>query len=173
MPTPEPEDEIPSASPAAAAGPAVRRLARELGVELSRVRGSGPGGRILREDVIAAVRHRHRQRHNHGAANRARRIATTGDRSAAKRCPKIRKTIAANMVRSAFTIPHVTNFDDADITELERIRKGSAGRLRRPERQADHDALRDEGGRPQRSSCIRCSTPRSTWTTTRSSTRTT
>ena len=39
--------------------------------------------------------------------------------------PKIRKTIAANMVRSASTIPHVTNFDDADITELERIRKGS------------------------------------------------
>jgi len=39
--------------------------------------------------------------------------------------PKIRKTIAANMVRSAFTIPHLTNFDDADITELERIRKGS------------------------------------------------
>ena len=38
---------------------------------------------------------------------------------------KIRKTIAANMVRSANTIPHLTNFDDADITELERIRKGS------------------------------------------------
>ncbi len=38
--------------------------------------------------------------------------------------PKIRKTIAVNMHRSATTIPHVTNFDDADITELERIRKG-------------------------------------------------
>ncbi len=38
---------------------------------------------------------------------------------------KIRKTIAVNMARSASTIPHVTNFDDADITELERIRKGS------------------------------------------------
>ncbi len=39
---------------------------------------------------------------------------------------KIRKTIAANMVRSATTIPHLTNFDDADITELERLRKESA-----------------------------------------------
>ena len=38
---------------------------------------------------------------------------------------RIRKTIAANMARSHSTIPHVTNFDDADITELERIRKGS------------------------------------------------
>ena len=38
---------------------------------------------------------------------------------------QIRKAIAVNMERSASTIPHVTNFDDADITELERIRKGA------------------------------------------------
>jgi pyruvate/2-oxoglutarate dehydrogenase complex dihydrolipoamide acyltransferase (E2) component len=42
-----------------------------------------------------------------------------------QRLPKIRKTIAVNMARSSQTIPHVTNFDDADITELEQIRKGS------------------------------------------------
>ncbi len=55
----------------------------------------------------------------------AQRIATLGARFVASRCSKMRKTIAANMVRSASTIPHLTNFDDADITELERIRKGS------------------------------------------------
>jgi pyruvate dehydrogenase E2 component (dihydrolipoamide acetyltransferase) len=110
-------------APVAAAGPAVRRLARELGVELSRVRGTGPDGRILREDVIAAVRH---------ATSAAPPVPLPGtqDRDAwgpirRESMPKIRKTIAANMVRSAFTIPHLTNFDDADITELERIRKGS------------------------------------------------
>ncbi|HKD37515.1 MAG TPA: 2-oxo acid dehydrogenase subunit E2, partial [Pirellulales bacterium] len=109
--------------PPAAAGPAVRRLARELGVELSRVRGNGPDGRIQREDVIAAVRH-------------ATSAAPTAPQSGAQdrdnwgpirreAMSKTRRTIAANMVRSAFTIPHLTNFDDADITELERIRKGS------------------------------------------------
>ncbi len=109
--------------PASAAGPAVRRLARELGVELSRVRGTGPDGRILREDVIAAVRHA-------TSTAPAAPLPGTQDRDAwgpirREAMPKIRKTIAANMVRSAFTIPHLTNFDDADITELERIRKGS------------------------------------------------
>ncbi len=111
-------------TPAAAAGPAVRRLARELGVDLTRVQGSGPDGRILREDVISAVRH--------ATASSVSRPALPGtqDRDAwgpIRREPisKIRRTIAENMVRSAFTIPHLTNFDDADITELERIRKAS------------------------------------------------
>lgn len=112
-----------SAAAPVAAGPAVRRLARELGVELSRVRGTGPDGRILREDVIAAVRHA-------TSTAPAAPLPGTQDRDAwgpirREPMPKIRKTIAANMVRSAFTIPHLTNFDDADITELERIRKGS------------------------------------------------
>jgi pyruvate dehydrogenase E2 component (dihydrolipoamide acetyltransferase) len=122
-PADEADESDSAAGPVAPAGPAVRRLARELGVELSRVRGTGPDGRILREDVIAAVRHATssapatdlpgaQDRDNWGPIRR-------------EAMPKIRKTIAANMVRSAFTIPHLTNFDDADITELERIRKGS------------------------------------------------
>jgi pyruvate/2-oxoglutarate dehydrogenase complex dihydrolipoamide acyltransferase (E2) component len=77
----------------------------------------------LREDVIAAVRHA-------TSAAPAAPLPGTQDRDAwgpvrRETMSKIRKTIAANMVRSAFTIPHLTNFDDADITELERIRKGS------------------------------------------------
>ncbi len=121
--TAESDGEESAASPVAAAGPAVRRLARELGVELSRVRGTGPDGRILREDVIAAVRHA-------TSATPAAPLPGAQDRDAwgpirREAMSKIRKTIAANMVRSAFTIPHLTNFDDADITELERIRKGS------------------------------------------------
>ena len=76
------------------------------------------------EDVIGAVRHAT------GAATATAPKPAAHDRDAwgpIRREPisKIRKTIAANMVRSAFTIPHLTNFDDADITELERIRKGS------------------------------------------------
>ena len=106
----------------AAAAPAA--AARELGVDLARVQGTGPEGRITREDVIAAVRHAT------GSATGGPPAAGAQERDAwglirREAMSKIRKTIAANMVRSAFTIPHLTNFDDADITELERFRKSS------------------------------------------------
>ncbi len=123
----------PAAEPTAAvatvepAGPAVRRLARELGVDLSRVRGTGPGGRILREDVVSAVRQGGAQ-----SAGGARSTAAGGvDRDdwgpvRREQMSRMRRTIAANMVRSVSTIPHLTNFDDADVTEMERLRKASA-----------------------------------------------
>ncbi len=118
------DDESTSTALAAPAGPAVRRLARELGVDLARVQGTGPEGRITREDVIAAVRHAT------GSATGAAPAAGAQERDSwgpirREAMSKMRKTIAANMVRSAFTIPHLTNFDDADITELERFRKSS------------------------------------------------
>lgn len=115
--------------PTAPAGPATRRLARELGVDLGRVSGTGPGGRITEEDVKKAVREA--TLHSPMPAKRASTIAdaTPGQDqygpTQVQRLPKIRKTIALNMARSSQTIPHVTNFDDADITELEQIRKGS------------------------------------------------
>lgn len=106
------------------AGPAVRRLARELGVDLARVRGSGPGGRIVREDVIAAVRQAS------AAPARSRPESTATERDdwgpiRREQMSRMRKTIAANMLRSVSTIPHLTNFDDADVTELEHLRKAS------------------------------------------------
>jgi pyruvate dehydrogenase E2 component (dihydrolipoamide acetyltransferase) len=109
------------------AGPAVRRLARELGVDLARVRGSGPAGRIVREDVIAAVRQSGGQAgvaHPRGASGSTERDDWGPIRR--EQLSRMRKTIAANMVRSVSTIPHLTNFDDADVTELENLRKASA-----------------------------------------------
>jgi pyruvate dehydrogenase E2 component (dihydrolipoamide acetyltransferase) len=108
------------------AGPAVRRLARELGVDLARVKGSGPAGRIVREDVIAAVRHA-----SAAPVGRARPESSSTERDdwgpiRREQMSRMRKTIAANMVRSVQTIPHLTNFDDADVTELEALRKASA-----------------------------------------------
>jgi pyruvate dehydrogenase E2 component (dihydrolipoamide acetyltransferase) len=126
-PAPEPEPAPPSPAVAAVepAGPAVRRLARELGVDLARVKGTGPGGRILREDVVAAVRQ--------GSAQSAGRPSggSGTDRDDwgpvhREQMSRMRRTIATNMVRSVSTIPHLTNFDDADVTEMERLRKASA-----------------------------------------------
>jgi pyruvate dehydrogenase E2 component (dihydrolipoamide acetyltransferase) len=115
------------------ASPNTRRFARELGIDLAQVVGSGPGGRITREDVIEAVRQFNKEPTSAATPSIVSPPAIKGgieDKDAWGRVireplSRIRKTIAANMARSASTIPHVTNFDDADITELERIRKGS------------------------------------------------
>jgi pyruvate dehydrogenase E2 component (dihydrolipoamide acetyltransferase) len=120
---PEPAAAVAAGTAVEPAGPAVRRLARELGVDLAGVRGTGPGGRIVREDVVAAVRQA-------GGRSTARASATT-DRDdwgpvRREQMSRMRKTIAANMLRSVQEIPHLTNFDDADVTELEQLRKASA-----------------------------------------------
>ena len=120
------------------AGPAVRRLARELGVDLARVRGSGPSGRIVRDDVVAAVRQASAQGSGRGSSDGRLSKANAGSAQTAalehdtwgpvrrEQMSRMRRTIAANMLRSVSTIPHLTNFDDADVTELERLRKASA-----------------------------------------------
>lgn len=119
------------------AGPAARRIAREMGVDIRQVQGTGTRGRITPEDVRAAQ--------TLAAASQASRapqaavepmvlrepVVPPGEPGQdawgtirSERMSKIRKTIAAQMVRSATKIPHLTNFDDADITELEQLRKG-------------------------------------------------
>jgi pyruvate dehydrogenase E2 component (dihydrolipoamide acetyltransferase) len=113
---------------ASAAGPAVRRLARELGVDLRRVRPSSSSGRITEDDVRAHVR-----TSNEKAASAAPPGVTppgkldTDDFGAVRRekMSRLRQTIARNMLESYTTIPQLTNFDDVDVTELERIRKDS------------------------------------------------
>jgi pyruvate/2-oxoglutarate dehydrogenase complex dihydrolipoamide acyltransferase (E2) component len=109
-----------------AAGPAIRRFAREVGVDLSAVVGSGPSGRITREDVLSVVREAS------VVARSTQKSATTGSTESdawgpvrIEKMPKIRRTIAAKMYESWETVPRVTNFDDADVTDLEQIRQSS------------------------------------------------
>ena len=120
-----------------AASPAIRRYARELGVDLGRIEGTGPDGRITQEDIRGSVRV------STGPASRSKMqgggvespsVASGVEGEASEdaygpilrsNMPKIRATIAKNMVRSKATAAHVTNFDDADITELEQIRQSS------------------------------------------------
>jgi pyruvate/2-oxoglutarate dehydrogenase complex dihydrolipoamide acyltransferase (E2) component len=113
---------------AISASPAVRRFAREVGVDLRLVHGTAPGGRITREDVLEAVR----KASQTVAAGAATVRKGPGEPSTdawgpirLDRLPKIRRTIAAQMQKSWETCPRVTNFDDADVTELERIRQSS------------------------------------------------
>ena len=104
-----------------AAGPSIRRFAREVGVDLTRVTGTGVGGRITREDVLGVVR-------KAGTTQAAQGDAAQRDDWGpihVERVSKIRKTIASKMHESWATVPRVTNFDDADVTELEEFRQDS------------------------------------------------
>jgi pyruvate dehydrogenase E2 component (dihydrolipoamide acetyltransferase) len=110
----------------AAAGPAVRRLARELGVDLRRVRTSGD--RITEEDVRNHVRRSQAESEAKAPKGVTPPGSPESDSYGAVRREKMtrmRQTIARNMLNSHTTIPQLTNFDDVDVTDLERIRKES------------------------------------------------
>ncbi len=154
--TPPPATQPVASQPVAAAssttvipaGPAIRRFAREVGVDLSQVPGSGADGRITREDVLSVVRSASQS----ARATSATASATPASQSATKPAPKtetaaaplpgtadvddfgpirvermskMRKTISKQMHASWSTVPRVTNFDDADITDLEHLRQSS------------------------------------------------
>jgi len=131
-----------SAAGPVAATPATRRLARELGVALQGVRGTGPGGRILDDDVRAAAGGRPGQPAVAARADRAKPATPGGPAKPlasvgldppplprfeqwgpVERAPlsHLRRTIAERMTLSATLIPHVTHFDRADITDLDAI----------------------------------------------------
>ena len=110
------------------AGPAVRRFAREVGVDLRNVQGTGPNNRIQREDVMRVVREG--SRGVSAGANAAPAVAPGTETDGygpvrVEKMPKIRQTIAKKMHESWTTCPRVTNFDDADVTALEDIRQKS------------------------------------------------
>ncbi len=114
------------------ASPGIRRYARELGVDLSRVSGSGRKGRITREDVNGFVK---------GALSSPQTAAASGGQGGLQLIPwpktdfakfgeietqplsRIQKISGANLARNWAMIPHVTQQDEADITEMESFRK--------------------------------------------------
>lgn len=121
------------------AGPAVRMIAREFGVDLLDVTPTGPRGRILKEDVQAYVKQVMQQSK---AAPKASAPAATGGAGIPpipavdfsqfgeieeKPMGRLLKAGAMNLHRSWLNVPHVTQFDEADITELEKFRKSMKG----------------------------------------------
>ena len=121
------------------ASPSVRRFARELGADVTRVTGSGPKGRILQQDVQAYVKGVMTGTAGAGAASPAPSSAGTlgggldllpwpkvnfAKFGAVETRPlaRIKKLSGANLARNWAMIPHVTQFDDADITDLEAFR---------------------------------------------------
>jgi len=134
-PSPAPAGEGPGVRASTAhASPAVRRFARELGVDLARVTGSGPKARITQEDVQAFVK---RVLSAPAAQPAAGAVSGGGTLNLlpwpqvdfakwgeveAKPLSRIRKISGANLARNWVMIPHVTQFDEADVTDLEALR---------------------------------------------------
>ena len=140
-PAPAPKIEAPKAAPAPVAdvaqtgdvyaGPAVRKLARQLGVDMGKVSGTGPRGRLLKDDVRSYVK---------PIVVAAQSGVPLGGGSGIPRVPavdfakfgeietikmsKVKKITADNMTRNWLNVPHVTQWDDADITDLEAFRNG-------------------------------------------------
>ena len=136
---PAPKAEAPKAAPAPAAeveqtgdvyaGPAVRKLARQLGVDMGKVSGTGPRGRLQKDDIRAYVK---------PIVQAAQSGASVGGGSGIPTLPvidyskfgeieivkmsKIKKLTAEAMTRSWLNVPRITQFDDADITDLEAFR---------------------------------------------------
>jgi len=118
-----PSEQIPAQIDIPAA-PSVRRFARETGVEVSQVRGSGPGGRISKDDVKTYIK----QLLTGGMVAATPKTKPLPDFSKwgqieKKPMSNIRKKTASHLSGCWETIPHVTQFDKADITKIEKIRK--------------------------------------------------
>jgi pyruvate dehydrogenase E2 component (dihydrolipoamide acetyltransferase) len=106
------------------ASPAVRRFARELGVDLGAVDGSGPKGRIVKEDVQGYVKRALAQGGGGlGVAPMPEIDFSQFGSIETHALTKINRLTGQNLHRNWVTIPHVTQFDEADITELESFRK--------------------------------------------------
>ncbi|WFE72979.1 pyruvate dehydrogenase complex dihydrolipoyllysine-residue acetyltransferase [Halomonas sp. M1] len=136
--TPSPEAQMAAHKPRDGklvhAGPAVRMLARELGVDLELVKPSGPKDRVVKEDVQTYVK---QAIANQGKAQPGAAAATGGagippipevdfsqfGEVEEKPMGRLLKAGATNLHRSWLNVPHVTQFDEADITELEAFRK--------------------------------------------------
>ena len=129
--SPSPISAAPESTVKPHASPSVRKFARQLGVDLSHIKGSGPKGRIFRDDVQRFVKDA-----ISNPAAMARRSGAPFDLLSwpkidfskfgaieTKALSRIRKISKANLARNWVMIPHVTQFDEADVTELEAFRK--------------------------------------------------
>jgi pyruvate dehydrogenase E2 component (dihydrolipoamide acetyltransferase) len=124
------------AKPPASAAPSVRRLARELGIDINEVTGHGPAGHISEQDVMQYARMLIQGRLQTPRREAALSAGFLGLPDFSRFGPVERETMsgvrrrtAQNMSRSWVTIPHVTQFDRADITDTERARKHYASQV--------------------------------------------
>jgi len=108
------------------ATPVARQLAKDLGVDIKAVKGSGPNGRVMKDDIRKASEEKSKPEVKEtGQRDRQPKKLSISEDLPVERIPltKIRKTIAEKMSESRFTIPHTTAMDEIDISRLHEFRK--------------------------------------------------
>ncbi len=127
---PMPPPPIASNTPHVPAAPSVRRFARELGIDVDTVRGTGPAGRVSREDVMAHVADLNANRRAAAGATPAPPLPDFSKWGPIDRQPMsaVRAATARHLAVSWEQIPRVTHFDEADITQLDALRRRYADR---------------------------------------------
>ncbi|MGZ8271140.1 MAG: 2-oxo acid dehydrogenase subunit E2, partial [Methylophilus sp.] len=129
MPNPVAASSVGASGKLAHASPSIRKFARELGVDLTLVSGSGPKNRILQSDVQAFVKGElakpRSENMGSGLTTLAMPVIDFSQYGTIETKPlsRIKKLSGANLHRNWVTAPHVTQFDEADITDLEDFRK--------------------------------------------------
>ncbi len=106
------------------ATPVARRMAREHGVDIHQIRGTGPGGRVMKEDILRA--------HEAKAKASSAPVLTPpkftpapvkpGERTTVEELSQLRKTVAARMSQSKYTAPHATSFEEVEVSRLVALR---------------------------------------------------
>ena len=109
------------------ASPAVRKLARQLGIDLNTIEGTGPAGRVTREDLEHASTGDQPTTAPAQASSLKPQASLSWGPTHREPLTRARKAIAEAMVRSVATIPHATDTDDADVTELDGLRRDYQG----------------------------------------------
>ena len=126
--TPAPQAETAAAGARALATPALRKMAQDMGIDINAVRGSGPGGRVTKEDILG-----HSKSKSVGRASLPADLTgtearpTKGGSEEVEEIPfrGLRKKVAEKMVQSKHTAPHYTYVDEIDVTELVKLRSAA------------------------------------------------
>ena len=124
----EHEKAAPTNGRKAVATPVARKMAKDLGVDIASVTGTGPGGRVMKEDIQKAA-----DRKKSGAAPaftftpppRSAAPALPGERTEVEELSQIRKSIAARMAQSKYTAPHATAMEELEVSKLVALRNDS------------------------------------------------
>jgi pyruvate dehydrogenase E2 component (dihydrolipoamide acetyltransferase) len=115
---------VPAQKDKVAASPVARRLAKDLGLEITALHGTGPGGRVMKEDVMraSAAPQRPTSIFRVVPASASEKIPTYHVREEIEELSQLRKTIAARMVQSKFTAPHLTAHEEVEVSRLVALR---------------------------------------------------